>query len=165
MQPNQDKCELCYKTFENYCKLKCCNNDCCLACILRWLYSNFSCPFDRSKKIGFVIYNIHNNDVLYKNDNMESFKDLKENLMLDENLINQDYFYNIINNKPRTFIIKFLPNANITYKKAYTMLKNYGSVENFRKHRVLYSVHFYNITEENIYHMKLKLKHCMKFLE
>ena len=150
MPPNQNNCLICYNTFENYyCRLKCCRTDCCLACILRGLYSKFKCFFDNSEKIGFVIFNINNDHVLHQNDNMDSFTALKKNLMSNVNLTNQAYFYNIINNRPAWFIIYFVPDANITYDEAKTKLENYGSVEIFKQFEEKYHVHFYNITLQN----------------
>jgi len=92
---------------------------------------------------------------------MVYFTVLKENLMLNVNLMNQDYFYNIINNKPAWFKISFVPDANITYDEAKTKLKNYGDVEIFILLNKKYFAHFYNITQENGHLMISELSYCM----
>ena len=161
MLPNYVTCDICYNNVENYyCKLKCCGNNFCLPCIFKWFYNNFSCPNDRTTKIGFVIYNIHNNHVLYNIDNMESFTALQANLKLDVNLMNQEYFYEIINNRPAMFIVKFKGNALMTNNDVHTMFKAYGIVANVIIIPESYIVNFYDINPLMIPFMIRGVKFC-----
>ena len=47
-------------------------------------------------------------ELLIQPSNMESFTALQANLKLDVNLMNQEYFYEIINIRQAMFIVKFV---------------------------------------------------------
>lgn len=137
METMEIECLICVQEIGTYiCSIGKCKHKYCFQCILNWLFCNFSCPMDRSVVTEFEIKDQSNGQVIFYEQDLVDFENLKAKILVNEDVTNKEFLKLLRKSQPALIWVGSAGNENsITMDDIEELFKDYGDIEQI-VHRV-----------------------------